>query len=336
MLKIFRSNNPLTIVPLLLYLLLLKLALYIFPFELNAVFNTPLGLLTKNLINSWSGWNYYWNISAAMLLILFQALYLNFIVNKNKVLEHQSYLVAMSYILLSSLFNGFNEVSQPLLSATFIIPAIDRIFSIYKKEYADMEIFDAALYISIAALFFFPAIIFLIWTFIALAIQKPFSIREWLIIIIGALVPFFLAFTYFFWFDQLDFFVFEFLQIRIEPYALNLTFDGYFISKAGILITLSALFFFNMMQFTTVGNIQLRKYNTILLLLLIFSLLSLLFQPVIEIYHFYMIIIPLSVVFAYNFMQQGRENLIEIPHLLLIIAVLITQYFNFALLKNLF
>src|SRR6185503_18765652 len=73
----------------------------------------------------------------------------------------------------------------------------------YKKEAALALIFDAGLLVSIASLFFFPYIVFILFIIAALMILRPFNLREYLMAILGLLVPYYFIGVYFFWYGKL-------------------------------------------------------------------------------------------------------------------------------------
>ena len=336
MLKLFRSNSLFLILLLIVYAGILKTAFFLFPQDIVIDFKEPLGRFFEYLLTSAHLTGHFWSVSLAFIFIILQALLLNFVVNRHKLLEEQTLLPALSYILVSSLFYEFNIFSPPLLAAFFISWSADRILGIHKMEKADMEIFDAGLLIAVASLFYLPSALLLIWLFISLSIQRAFNPREWIVALVGFLVPFFLAFTYFFWMDSLDYFLQEYLLINWSVIVIDISFDSFFYTKIGALLIVSIWFLMNMLQVTSTGNIQIRKYNTIIISLFLLIIGAIALQPEITLTHFYLTLIPLAVIFAYSFILPGQIEIMEIPHLLIILTILITQYFNFAVIKNLF
>ena len=336
MLKIFRSNSLILILPLIVYAGILKTAYFLFPQDVRVDFKEPFSRLFEYLLTSAHLTSHFWSVGLAFIFIILQALFLNFVVNRHKLLEEQTLLIALSYILVSALFYEFNMLSPPLLAAFFVIWSADKILGIHKIEKADMEIFDAGLLIAVASLFYLPAALLLIWLFISLSIQRAFNPREWIVALVGFLVPFFLAFTYFFWFDDLNYYFGEYLFINWSAIIVDISFDSFFYTKIGALLIVSIWFLMNMLQVTSTGNIQIRKYNTMVISLLLLIIGALALQPDITITHFYLTLIPLAVIFGYSFILPGQIEIMEIPHLLIILTILITQYFNFAVIKNLF
>jgi hypothetical protein len=73
-----------------------------------------------------------------------------------------------------------------------------RILSTYKTERISLHFLDAGLLISLASLFFLPAIVFFLFLLAALILLRPFIWREWTYAVLGLISPYlFLASVYY-------------------------------------------------------------------------------------------------------------------------------------------
>jgi hypothetical protein len=75
--------------------------------------------------------------------------------------------------------------------------ALRRIFSLASEKNRAKKILDASLYITVASLFYFPAIGFLLFLFFAILKLVGFQVKMLLIPIVGVLLVFVLTATYF-------------------------------------------------------------------------------------------------------------------------------------------
>lgn len=139
----------------------------------------------------------------AYILVVAQAFLLNFIVNENEVLTKPSFLPALLYILFMSSDTAQLTLYPLLFANLFILLAIHKLVSAYRKDTAFPNSFDAGLLLSVATLFYFPCIVFFPLLYVGFILFRPFNWREWVIALIGIATPFTFVFTYYFWNDML-------------------------------------------------------------------------------------------------------------------------------------
>jgi hypothetical protein len=110
-------------------------------------------------------------------------------------------LPAFFYIFICSSFIPLHRFNPVLISNIFLIFAIFRIFSSFKKEQICYNYFDSALLISVGSLFYFNMIFMIAVVWIGLIILRPFIWREWVFTIIGIAVPYILLFSCYYLLD---------------------------------------------------------------------------------------------------------------------------------------
>jgi hypothetical protein len=127
-------------------------------------------------------------LKQALLLIVIYAsiLLLNFIVNKNSLTNKNNY-----EILLFSLFLLFitqtTSSSNVIWSNLFVLLALRRIISLRSPHNTKKKLFDAAIWVSIAALFYFWSILFFVLIILSLVLYTDNNLRHWLIPFLGVL-----------------------------------------------------------------------------------------------------------------------------------------------------
>jgi hypothetical protein len=90
-------------------------------------------------------------------------------------------------------------VSPIMLSTTFILLAMNNIFGqIEFRVKRDEKILSIGIYLGVAALFYFPAMLFGVLGLIGLALFSATLIRRYILIIYGLALPFILIVTYYF------------------------------------------------------------------------------------------------------------------------------------------
>jgi hypothetical protein len=265
----------------------------------------------------------------ALCLIVGEAFLLNYIVNENEVLSKQSFLPALFYIIFMSNNNAMLML-HPLLPANlFLLFAIHKLLSSYRKDTAFSQAFDAGLLISIATLFYLPYIVFLPLLGISLIILRPFNWREWLISFIGVILPYLFIITYYFWNNILDYLWYDkmFYPITRAKPKLDFPDSFYFMLSIGWLLL---LFSFGKL-FSGIGTNSQRTKKGIILLIwfFIFSGLSLLIAPEISTKYFSALAIPSAVFCANYFLNIKKQWWGELLFLLLIVSVFFNLVVHF-------
>lgn len=113
-------------------------------------------------------------------------LILNFIVAKNKLTKDNSYDILLYSLFILALTPTTID-KNILLSNFFILLGFRRIMSVRSQVRLNKKFFDAAFWITIAALFYFWSILFFILILISLALYTDNKLNHWLIPFAGVL-----------------------------------------------------------------------------------------------------------------------------------------------------
>lgn len=132
------------------------------------------------------------------------ALFVNFTIafvlvnflNSDRYMHRPNYLAGMAYVLISSFLPSFNLLSSNLIASLFLLLTFRLLLRSHNVKIEKNNIFNVGLFISIASLFFLPALLFLLWAYIAIAILRPFRIKEWIILLIGFITPYYFYAAY--------------------------------------------------------------------------------------------------------------------------------------------
>lgn len=199
MIGVFKQKNPGNTLVILIYSLMLKFPMFLHPVP-------PLKLpgdhyLYTQLVRLLE-WFHLPAIAfslLAFLILLGEALLFNRICNAQKMMAKSSYLPAMAFVLITSLFREWNHFSAPLLVTFFLILIFYRMMLLYNVPKAGNVIFNIGLLLGISTLIYHPAIVFMVLIIFALFIMRPFRIQEWVISLLGITTPYyFLALALYF------------------------------------------------------------------------------------------------------------------------------------------
>ncbi len=322
MFRFFQSNNPGVVVFYWIYLILFRLFFFFSSYHSDFVFqpNEPLSHFLFGLLPIVPLKLEITSLFLSALLTFIQAILINGIVNENKMTSKKNYLAGLLFIIYSSFFQQTLMLSPASLAFTFIILSVGAIFRLSKKEKAYSDVFDVGFLAAVACLFYFPAVIFIFFAYIAMGSVRSFSYREWTAVLLGFISPLFLTFTYYYFTDT---------ELRnFLPFSL---FNGAVVtSMEWIMIATFAIcsfIAFVMLQGVLYSSlIQVRKFTTLLIALFILFALAILLQRDFSLSHLILLTLPSAIISAMVFLQMKRKVMMEVIHLILILLVLSGQY----------
>src|ERR1700743_1158311 len=149
MTKIFRDLNPINILWLGVFLIILRLAFISHlpdRIEFTFVENFAQSVLPISFENFFSPIN---NVLTAAVIVFIQALWLNHVVNYYNLLGKPTFLPALMYITVSGLFVPFLVLSPPLICNFLVIWMVDKLFSFYKNDSAKTTAYDLGMIVGI-------------------------------------------------------------------------------------------------------------------------------------------------------------------------------------------
>ena len=226
------------------------------------------------------------------LIVVVQALRLNYALNDVRLYPKPAFTTALAYILLTALFSAWNNISAALLINTMLIWLLYRIIKLYNTQQPKTLIFNIGLITGSTVLLYFPSFPLILVMFFTIAAFRPFRLNEWLILLIGIIAPFYFFGAWLFITDRSGL-VLQQLQIFqphiIRPANLPLTIITLAITGAAIV---AGIFLWQSNSGRMI--IQVRKSWSLLLALLMVSVLIILVNPGNNYLHWLPVVLPLA------------------------------------------
>lgn len=327
MIKQFRSLNPFNILLLAGIALLLRAGILMqLPEKLNFDFIEPFArfLIAIPLENVFSP---HANVVVALLITLLQAFIFNKIVNGYNLLGKPTFLPALLYITVGSLFTPFVLLSPALICNFIVLWMIEKFLSIYRRDDARAVMFDLGMMVALGTLIYFPFIAMMPLLWISLMIFRPFYWREWLAGIIGFITVFFFLAVYYYWYDSLGLFYKIWLPLA-TPFPVNFRINWYDYLVLIPVVIILALGIFQLRSNFFRSFVQTRKSYQLLFFMLVLGLISFYLKSDFRLYHFLLCAPPAAVMMAYYFVQAGKKRWIyEGLYLLLLFTIMYFQMF---------
>lgn len=204
MVAVFYKRNPLNPVVLVLFAAAVKLPLFLHPQEITAA--TFAGTLLAPLVTWVSQLTTKVSLVfslLAFLLLVGQALFLNYFFNRHKLTSRPTDLPGMSYLLCTSLLPEWSQWSAPLLINFLILYLLNSLFESYHRTDSRSSLYNMGLIIGLGCFIYLPTIFVLVWFLLSLLIIRPVRMQEVMIALLGVGTPFYFLAIVLFWNGQL-------------------------------------------------------------------------------------------------------------------------------------
>lgn len=207
-------------------------------------------------------------------IILSQAIRLNILLSNFKMFQQVSYVPAFTYIILTAMFPYWDVISAGLIANSLVIWILVKLLRLYEQSQPKTLEFNIGLIVGLSIILHEPIAILIAVVLFALLIIRPFKLAEWLVLIMGILLPFYFIFTYVFLTGNIA----DFRQFLPKLDWKNPLVQPSFNVILALIVMgvqlIAGFFYWNEQQ--TRFIIQVRKYWGVLFLLLILTF----FQPI--------------------------------------------------------
>lgn len=250
------------------------------------------------------------SVITAIFLIVLEAVLLNRIYNQVKFIDKENFLPALFYVLGMCAVPNMLFLNAIHFVNLFLLMALSILFTIKSNEKkAINKTFISGLLIGISSIFY-PLAIFnvvIVWCFLLLF--KSFNWREWILPVIGALIPWLYIFAYYFMIDE-D--LIQRLLTSVESsnliYSSNTYIKYALYGFFGLTMLFSLFFMINTTQHVV---IQTRKSVQVLILILLCQLAVYGLSFIIEFdnYGLLFLVLPISFITPYFFYSSKFKKL---------------------------
>ena len=321
---VFKSNNPYNTFLLLIYGFLLKLHIFLHP-SIPLARETD-GFLFKALLEQLSPVGKDIPVIyplIAYLLLFGQAINFNRLVNDHRLMLKPHYLTAMAYLLITSMFAEWNQLSAPLIINSMLIWVWSRMSRLYNDPHPKSSLFNIGVAIGLCSFFYFPSIAFAALIVFGLLVTRAFKLAEWVMALIGIIAPYYFLLAYVFLTDRWQGYHFPVVAVTLP----HLHGSWALAAISIILFALVAGAFYIQQNFRR-QLVQARKSWNLIFLYLIIAL----FIPFINASHsfIYWILcaVPIAVIVAAAFLYPSKKWFPLFLHWLMVAFVIAFNYFG--------
>ncbi|MBX2958761.1 MAG: hypothetical protein KF732_02285 [Flavobacteriales bacterium] len=313
--RIFKTNQVIANV----FILLLSILLWIPGYFVTVKINIPYYSLF-NFFGAWLLKMQSFQVFVASVLVGLQAVFLNYIINEEKLIKGNSHLVGLFYVVLNSAASLFLSFNPIILVNFFVLGVLFFFFKLYTLTHAKSFLFNAGFLIGVGSLIFSPLLVLFPLLWIVLSYLRTPNVKDYFISLFGALLPFVYFISYIYLTDQL-------LKVSFIDWIINDTvfeatsFSQTYFYYLGVLIVLLvfavASLFLNLFR----EVVKTRKLYIIIFLLTVFLLTTILFNSDNILALYVLLSVPFSVLLANFFNQIKREWLAELYFTMLCLGI---------------
>ena len=276
---------------------------------------------------AWAQESSFWSAVAAAVLVFIQALIVNSLADKFRLMADRNWLPGMAYALTASALPDFQFLSPPLVAATFVAFSIGKIFDTYKSPKSAILVFDATLWIAVGSLFYPKALLLIPTLFICIGVMRSWNFRDQIAFISGVFVPLFLAWIWYFWHDLGSAFREKQLGELFELFRFDIAFDAEMILKGSFLVFLLLFFVVNFSAFSRSKSMHAQKCTEVLYWVLFTGAAIVLMRPEWRWEAFALMTTPAGIFLAMTY-QNMRSRFAEMLHIILVVYVIMLQFFH--------
>lgn len=277
-LRLFKSSGPLSyllflIIGVLFWInsLISPLPYDFFDGENNSILYYPIFKITANVP--------FIQVLLSLIIVLFLAFLVQQINSRYALIKARTKLPIAIYIIIIGGFTSMHTLQPVYFGAIFLLFGINSLFSIFNNSNPQTEIFNAGLFIAIGTFFYFDLIVILPAFLISISIlRRERKWREFLILIIGFIIPTLFALSYAFFTDQLNEVFLTFhknIFTLVNHFKTNYPLQGFL----ALLVLLTIIGSIKIMQQYDSRKVSTRKYYLVLFVIFIFSMISFVFIP---------------------------------------------------------
>jgi hypothetical protein len=311
-LRPFLNNRPLVL--LLLIPIIIGFQFLNTQFHFHALINVvDLGLWGKTaFLSSW------WTSIGASLIVMANAIQLNFLFNKHEFLDKNNYGPSLFYVVLMSFSHSFYQVDAVLICHLLLLQSLRLLFQLKTNETNLTSSFNSAFFIGLSASFLPPSAALIIPFWFSAWALHPFSFRQWLLMFIGFVIPIINGLAYW-WISG------HTISTRILRHSSLIKYEEvFFYGTTATIVILFLLSIIGTQIRVRVSNIRFKKLNRALIWILVGTLLLGVAEMIIyqQSEWISMLFIPLSFFFTFAFIHRIWQRVASIFfYLTLIIAV---------------
>lgn len=321
MVSFFKDNSPLAVI----WIILLSLVVHSHQFVDFPGVYAPLkdGLFANLLIKYFASLSKSVAFLIYQVVIIVQALRLNYLFSENKMFSKITFLPAMVFILLTGIFKEWCAITPALLDNFLVIWLYAKTIKLYNAPNPQTLIFNTGLVIGISIIFYLPSALLILVALFALLVVRPFILKEWFMLLMGVLAALYFLFSWLYLTDNLHLIhqYFPIWQLNLPDTSIN----SIFYVTVGIILIILFIGLYYYQEDSLRLLIHVRKNWGVLMVMLLVMLPIPFINKDAGLNSLFLWLIPASPFIAKGFLAPKRQIL---PNIMFWVLLLLGLYKN--------
>ena len=199
LIQFFNNTRPITVLVLFITLIVISSA-GVFIYFNDIDFNN-----SYQITSNYQGLGSLFQSILSISLILSLGFLVNFIVHDNSITKDNSYALLFFVVLVAS-DASLTILNPVLVSVFFVVLALKNLLSLHEHKEMTQKLFNTGLLLGIASVIYPYAILYGVLIYLGIVIYGADSWRQWFIPLLGIVIPYYILFSWYFWFDNLNYF----------------------------------------------------------------------------------------------------------------------------------
>jgi len=234
-----------------------------------------------------------------LLLFIMCMVVLNFIAKRNELTQRNAYKTLLFAAFSCMLFEVLRN-DDVILANFFVLLAMRRVISLRSQRMTTKKIFDASLWVFVASLFYFWAVLFMVLVFAGIFLHVRQNIKYWLVPFLAFLTVLSITSCFHLYFTDSLYTFSQWFQ------ASEFDFTAYgnpkILAPVSLLLALMIWCSFNYLGILQRASANIRASHTLIFWALVISLAVAIFAPTKNSSELFFFLAPLSVI-ATNYLQ---------------------------------
>ncbi len=260
-----------------------------------------------------------------LILIVSLAVYINYLGLQSDILPRRSYLTATVFVLLMIFSATSHMLATSLVLCLLLTYSLGNMLNMFGRHNPSIQVLNASMAISVSAMIMPQAVIFVIFLLLGFLTYSINTWREWVISLIGLVMPWLYLLFAWFWNDNLDslwIMINEFTKGIIPIYSMPSVWQIIVIGILLVIFTISNLYFIND---ASDKIISIRKRIWITYQFGFISLIALLASG--DMYYLWLpvVFIPNTIMITYYIHDHKKSRIFDILFILFLVSAFYTR-----------
>lgn len=258
-------------------------------------------------------------------LILIISIYVKSISTSSEITPRQSYIAA-SLAAVFMLFSPHKELfTGPLVVILLLTFSLGNIMKLFGRQFPYLQVLNAAMAVAVSSMILPYTAIYMLFIWFGFFTYSVNSWREWVISLVGFVIPYLYMLFGFLWYDNLSYL---YSQYSIYFSNLSLRFNNLTTSQVASLLMILIILVSALLHFTSEASdkvISIRKKMWLTFQFTFISFIVILLSGE----FFYLLLpvlyVPLTLMLSYSVHNRKRSRLYDVAFFLFIITIILNR-----------